>query len=141
MILVSEAGSIFMSGLDEATTWPLTASSVIQALAATDGTGTAESSPTCTGSVAEDALAEADAAAGAAAGVVAGVVAAAGTEAVVPEDFDFGCANAGAVDNAHSNTTDRDATTAARAGDRPLRDCAHNPPTLAKNRLKATVMK
>src|SRR5690606_17751233 len=46
MILVSEAGSICMSGLDDASTWPLLTSMVIQARAAIVGAGTADSSAT-----------------------------------------------------------------------------------------------
>ena len=49
MILVSEAGSIFISGLNDATTWPVTASIEIQARAAMAGIGMVEISATCTG--------------------------------------------------------------------------------------------
>ena len=66
MILVSEAGSTFWSGLDAASSWPLFTSMTIQALAAMVGAGTADTSPTgTTPVVAGTAAAGAVAAAGA----------------------------------------------------------------------------
>ncbi|MDT4823581.1 hypothetical protein FQZ97_568110 [compost metagenome] len=66
MILVSEAGSTFMSGLEAARVWPLFTSITIQALAAIVGAGTADTSPTGTTPEADGAAAAG--AAGAAAG-------------------------------------------------------------------------
>ncbi|KAG1584448.1 hypothetical protein G6F46_014979 [Rhizopus delemar] len=68
MILVSEAGSTFMSGLEAASVWPLFTSITIQALAAMVGAGTDDTSPTGTAPEAVGAGAVAPAAAGAAAG-------------------------------------------------------------------------
>src|SRR5690606_28701165 len=47
MILVSDAGSICMSGFEDARIWPLVTSMVIQARAAMVGAGTADSSANC----------------------------------------------------------------------------------------------
>ncbi|MOA08032.1 hypothetical protein D3C78_1277660 [compost metagenome] len=68
MILVSDAGSTFMSGLDAAKVWPLFTSITIHALAAMVGAGTADTSPTGTAPEAVGAGAAVPAGAGVAAG-------------------------------------------------------------------------
>ncbi|GFN27055.1 hypothetical protein ADE_27530 [Achromobacter denitrificans] len=88
MILVSDAGSTFMSGLDAARVWPLFTSITIQALAAIVGAGTADTSPTGTTLEADGAAVAAAGAAAAGAGCCwaqAGIEAASIADSTAPE--------------------------------------------------------